>query len=59
MFGLNRVIRNLLEQTTFQLFDSFVLESSELASVALVLLAAGAGIGFVGSGIAITRYLDA
>lgn len=59
VFGLNRVIRNLLDQTTFQLFDSFVLESSELVPVALVLLAAGAGIGFIGSGIAVTRYLDA
>lgn len=59
VFGLNRVIRNLLDQTTFRLFDSFVLDSSELFPVAMVLLAAGAGIGFIGSGIAVTRYLDA
>jgi cell division transport system permease protein len=59
VFGLNRVIGNLLDQTTFRLFDSFVLDSSELFPVAMVLLAAGAGIGFIGSGIAVTRYLDA
>jgi cell division transport system permease protein len=59
VFGLNRVIRNLLETTSFRLFDSFALDSTQLFPVAMTLLAAGALIGFVGSGVAVTRYLDA
>lgn len=59
VFGLNRVIRNLLDQTSFRLFDSFALDSAQLFPVAMTLLGAGAIIGFVGSGIAVTRYLDA
>ena len=59
VFGLNRVIRNLLNTTDFKLFDSFALDSTELFPVAMTLLAAGALIGFVGSGVAVTRYLDA
>ncbi|MFT7597986.1 MAG: cell division transport system permease protein [Acidimicrobiales bacterium] len=59
VFGLNRVIRNLLNSTSFRLFDSFALDSAQLFPVAMTLLGAGALIGFVGSGIAVTRYLDA
>ncbi len=59
VFGLNRVIRNLLNTTDFRLFESFALDSTELFPVAMTLLAAGALIGFVGSGVAVTRYLDA
>lgn len=59
VFGLNRMIRNLLNSTSFRLFDSFVLESGELFPISMILLAAGAAIGFIGSGIAVTRYLDA
>lgn len=59
VFGLNRLIRNALNSTDFRLFDSFALTSSQLAPVALVLLIVGAVIGAVGSGIAVSRYLDA
>ncbi len=59
VFGLNRLIRNALDRTDFQLFDSFALDSGQLAPVTLILLAVGAVIGAVGSGIAVSRYLDA
>lgn len=59
VFGLNRLIRNALNSTNFRLFDSFALTSGQLAPVALILLIVGAVIGAVGSGIAVSRYLDA
>ena len=59
VYGLNRGIRNLLADTDFRLLDSFALESSQLGPIAVILLIAGAAIGFLGSGIAVTRYLDA
>lgn len=59
VFGLNRLIRNALNRTDFRLFDSFALDSGQLAPVTLILLAVGATIGAVSSGIAVSRYLDA
>ncbi len=59
VFGFNRMIRNLLSSTDFRLFDPFVLDARELFPVAMLLLGAGALIGFLGSGVAVTRYLDA
>ena len=58
VYGLNRVITNSIETTDIALFDSFALEPSELTPIALTLLGVGALIGFVSSGIAVTRYLD-
>lgn len=59
VFGLNRLVSNALDSTSFRLFDSFALDSSQLAPIAMVLLIVGAVIGAVGSGVAVTRYLDA
>ncbi len=58
VYGLNRVITQTIESSDFQLFDPFALEPSQLTPIALILLAVGAGIGFLSSGIAVTRYLD-
>lgn len=58
VYGLNRVITQTIETSDFQLFDPFALEPSQLTPIALWLLAVGAGIGFLSSGIAVTRYLD-
>lgn len=59
LFALNRGVRNLVDSTDFRLLDAFALESGELGSIATYLLIAGTVIGFVGSGVAVTRYLDA
>ncbi len=59
VYGLNRGVRNLLNSTDFRLLDSFALDSTQLGSIAVWLLLCGAVIGFVGSGIAVSRYLDA
>lgn len=59
VFGLNRLIRNALDRTDSRLFDSFALDSSQLAPLALILLGVGAVLGAIGSGVAVTRYLDA
>ena len=59
VFGLNRLLRNQIVGVDFRLLESFVLAPGEVAPIAMWLLLAGAAIGFVGSGVAVTRYLDA
>lgn len=59
MFALNRALRGLIAETDFQLLDSFALDPSEVWQIATWLLVAGTLIGFIGSGIAVSRYLDA
>lgn len=59
VFGLNRLLRNQIQGVDFRLLESFVLDSGQVTPIALQLLLAGAVIGFIGSGIAVTRYLDA
>jgi cell division transport system permease protein len=60
IFGLNRVISRSVEGgSNLRLFESFALDSVEVASVAIVLLLVGAALGAIGAGIAVTRYLDA
>lgn len=60
IFGLNKVIAREVEgDNALQLFESFALDNSEVASVAIVLLLVGAALGALGAGIAVTRYLDA
>ncbi len=59
VFGLNRLLRSKIESVDFRLLESFVLQPSDVTPIALWLLLAGAVIGFIGSGVAVTRYLDA
>lgn len=60
IFGLNKVISSAVQgQNNLRLFESFALETSEVASVAVILLLVGAALGALGAGIAVTRYLDA
>lgn len=60
IFGLNKVISRAVEgENNLRLFESFALETSEVASVAFILLLVGAALGALGAGIAVTRYLDA
>jgi cell division transport system permease protein len=60
IFGLNRVIsRSVGGENNLRLFESFALETSEVAYVSVILLLVGAALGALGAGIAVTRYLDA
>lgn len=60
IFGLNRVISSSVEgEDNLRLFESFALDTSEVVSVAVILLLVGAALGALGAGIAVTRYLDA
>jgi len=60
IFGLNKVIsRSVLGENNLRLFESFALDTGEVASVAVILLLVGAALGALGAGIAVTRYLDA
>ena len=60
IFGLNKVISRAVQgENNLRLFESFALETSEVASVAFILLLVGAALGALGAGIAVTRYLDA
>lgn len=60
IFGLNRIItRGVQASRSFRLFESFALDTGEVISVSIILLLVGAGLGALGAGIAVTRYLDA
>ncbi len=60
IFGLNKIISRAVEgENNLRLFESFALETGEVASVAFILLLVGAALGALGAGIAVTRYLDA
>jgi cell division transport system permease protein len=60
IFGLNRVIsRSVGGEDNLRLFESFALETGEVAYVSVILLLVGAALGALGAGIAVTRYLDA
>lgn len=59
VFGLNRLIANSVKDIELNLLKNFALDQSELIPIALWLLAAGAIIGALGSGLAVNRYLDA
>ena len=60
IFGLNKAIARSVEgEENLRLFESFALDTGEVVSVAVTLLLVGAGLGALGSGIAVTRYLDA
>lgn len=56
---LNRGISNQLNKNDFKLLTSFDLNSTELMTISGKLLFAGAAIGFLSSGLAVSRYLDA
>ncbi len=59
MFGVNRMIRDSQAASELDFINSFVLQPADLGPISLWLLAAGAAIGAIGSGFAVTRYLDA
>jgi len=60
IFGLNRLIARSVEGVdTFRLLESFALETGEVVYISVILLLVGAGLGALGAGIAVTRYLDA
>ncbi len=59
VLALNRVVGDAVRNADFRLFDSFALEGGQLWVISLVLLGAGALIGAAGSGVAVSRYLDA
>jgi cell division transport system permease protein len=58
VYGLNRFLRNFFNEGGLDLFRSFAIDSGQVTSIALILLALGAVMGAVGSGIAVSRYLD-
>ena len=59
VLALNRVVGDAVENADFQLFDSFALEGQQMLAISLILLGAGALIGAAGSGVAVSRYLEA
>jgi cell division transport system permease protein len=59
VWALARTIRDVIANSGFGLFDSFALTNSQLLPIILILLVSGAAIGALGSGVAVTRYLDA
>ncbi|NNE96014.1 MAG: ABC transporter permease [Acidimicrobiales bacterium] len=59
VLALNGVVGDAVRNADFRLFDSFALTDNQLWGITLILLAAGALIGAVGSGVAVSRYLDA
>jgi cell division protein FtsX len=59
VYALNRVVGDAVRGADFRLFDSFALDSAQLWTITGVLLGAGAMIGAVASGVAVTRYLEA
>jgi len=58
VYGLNRFLRNFFNEGGLELFRSFAIDSGQVTSIAVVLLLLGAVMGAVGSGIAVSRYLD-
>ena len=58
VYGLNRFLRNFFNEGGLDLFRSFAIDSGQVTSIAVVLLILGAVMGAVGSGIAVSRYLD-
>lgn len=58
VYGLNRFLRNFFNEGGLELFRSFAIDSGQVTSIAVILLVLGALMGAVGSGIAVSRYLD-
>ncbi len=58
VYALNRVVGDAVRGADFRLFDSFALDSGQLWTITFVLLGAGALIGALGSGVAVSRYLE-
>jgi cell division transport system permease protein len=58
-WGLNRALANSLGKSSTQDFlQSLAVSSAEVRSNGVLLLVIGAGLGAIGSGIAVTRFLD-
>lgn len=59
LFGFNRLMTTQLgNRSEIQFFQNFVVESGDVWSSGLLLLAVGAIVGTLGSGLAVTRFLD-
>jgi cell division transport system permease protein len=59
-FGMVVLLRNLTEDpiSRINLFSGFQILGSQVSSTGLLLMTIGAGIGAVGAGVAVTRFLD-
>lgn len=55
---LNRGIDNKLTANNLKLLSDFALERGEIISISFMLLVVGAGLGFLSSGVAVSRYLE-
>lgn len=51
-------LEELFRDQRIPLVEGFMISNSEMAFIYLVILAAGAGIGAIGAGIAVTRFMD-
>jgi cell division transport system permease protein len=58
VYGLNRFLRNFFQEGGLELLNSFAIDSGQVSTIAIILLVLGAVMGAVGSGIAVSRYLD-
>jgi cell division transport system permease protein len=59
-FGMVVLLRNLTEEpiSRINLFSGFQILGSQVSSTGLLLMVIGAGIGAIGAGVAVTRFLD-
>jgi cell division transport system permease protein len=59
-FGMVVLLRNLTEDpiSHINLFSGFQILGSQVSSTGLLLMTIGAGIGAIGAGVAVTRFLD-
>jgi cell division transport system permease protein len=59
-FGIVVLLRNLTEEpiSRVNLFSGFQILGSQVSSTGVLLLVIGAGIGALGAGVAVTRFLD-
>lgn len=59
-FGIVYLVRNAAQDAIrgVPLFDGFVVVSSQVATTGILTLLLGAGIGAIGAGVAVTKFLD-
>jgi cell division transport system permease protein len=59
VWGLNRAFDNFFGGLDSFVFRDFALPSGQILTIGLALMVAGALLGAIGAGVAVTRYLDA
>jgi cell division transport system permease protein len=59
-YGLVYVLRNVAQDRirSLELLQGFLVSSSQVSTVGILLVLIGAGIGAIGAGVAVTRFLD-